>query len=136
LDSDVVETVTIETEAWLKFRDRDFIRNPETGDLKIETETRGFKIYAICRNFKKCRHRFRVEFFQISGVFPTCFGCFLPANSTNKNRRNIEILLYHFFAVFKVSRPVTFETGNRDSQKWVSRRVSRPRPTFETPSGP
>jgi len=23
-------------------------------------------------------------FFQISGIFPTCFACFLPANTTNK----------------------------------------------------
>jgi len=23
-------------------------------------------------------------FFQVSGIFPTCFGCFLPANTTNK----------------------------------------------------
>ena len=41
--SDVVETVTFETETWLKFRD--------------ETETRDFKICAFCRIFpKKCRH--------------------------------------------------------------------------------
>ena len=25
-----------------------------------------------------------LNFFQISGMFPTCFGCFLPANATNK----------------------------------------------------
>ena len=39
--SDVVETVTFETETWLKLRYRDFIKNPETetGDLKLEIET-------------------------------------------------------------------------------------------------
>jgi len=52
--------------------------------------------------------------------FPTCFGCFLPANATNKNRWILEILLNYFFATFKVSRPVAFETetrkyGSRDS---------------------
>jgi len=33
---------------------------------------------------KKCRHHFSDEFFQISGIFPTCNGCFSPANTTNK----------------------------------------------------
>ena len=27
---------------------------------------------------------FKSNFFQISGIFPTCSGCFLPANTTNK----------------------------------------------------
>jgi len=42
-------------------RDRDFIKNSETRDLKFdtETETRDFKICAFCRSFsKKCRHHF------------------------------------------------------------------------------
>jgi len=53
--SDVVETVTFQTETWLKSRDRDgdFIKNSETEtetrDLKVETETRCFKICAFCR---------------------------------------------------------------------------------------
>jgi len=28
------------------------------------------------------------NFFQISGIFPTCFTCFLPANTTNKKSLN------------------------------------------------
>ena len=36
--SDVVETVTSETEVWLKFRDRDFVIKAETE--KFETKTR------------------------------------------------------------------------------------------------
>jgi len=54
--SDVVETVTFETETetWLKFRDE-----TETRDLKLETETRDFKMCAFFRNFsKKCCHHF------------------------------------------------------------------------------
>jgi len=53
--SDAVETATVETETWLKFRDetevRDFIKNSdtETRDLKFETEVRNFKICAFCR---------------------------------------------------------------------------------------
>jgi len=33
--SDEVETVTFETETWLKLRDRDFIKIPETRDFKF-----------------------------------------------------------------------------------------------------
>jgi len=29
-----------------------------------------------------------LNFFQISVIFQTCFGCFLPANTTNKNSLN------------------------------------------------
>jgi len=47
----------------------------------------------------------KLNFFQISDIFPTCFGCFMPANTTNKNCWIIEILLYPFFAIFKVSIP-------------------------------
>jgi len=44
--------------------------------------------------------------------FPTCFGCFLPAN--NKKRFwIIENLLYHFFAIFKISTPVAFGIETR-----------------------
>jgi len=50
---DVVETVTFETETWLKLQDRDFIKNSETEtrDLKFDTETRVFEIYGFCRKF-------------------------------------------------------------------------------------
>jgi len=50
--SDVVETITFETETWLNLRDRDFIKNPETetGDLKLEIETSQFLHFA---EFKK-----------------------------------------------------------------------------------
>jgi len=40
--SDVVETVTSETETWLKFRDRDFVIKAETETWKFETETSHF----------------------------------------------------------------------------------------------
>ena len=43
--SDVVETVTFETDTWIKlrYRERDFIKN-------FETETRDLKIYGFCQN--------------------------------------------------------------------------------------
>jgi len=52
-------------------------------------------------------------FFQISSIFPTGFGCFLAANTTNKSCWVIEILLWHFFEIFKVSRPAAFEIETR-----------------------
>jgi len=106
-------------------RDRDFIKKSEneTRDLKLRPrptlETSNFAHFAEFN--QKCRHHFWLEFFFISGIFPTCFGCFLPANTTNKNRWILEILVNHFFAIFKVSRPGTFETKTE----------SRPE-TFET----
>jgi len=33
-------------------------------------------------------HASDLNFFQNSGIFPTCFGCFLPANTTNKKSLN------------------------------------------------
>ena len=50
-------------------------------------------------------------FFQISAIFPTCFRCFLPANTTNK----------------KSLKNRNLRDQDRDSQKWVSRQVLRPR---------
>jgi len=38
VDSDVVKTVTFETGTWLKLRDRDFIKNPETSKFVHFTE--------------------------------------------------------------------------------------------------
>jgi len=77
--SDVVETVTFKTETWLKLRDRDFIKNPET-------ETQDFKICAFRPIWNKMSSLLLSWIFlQISGIFPTGFGCFLPANTTNKS---------------------------------------------------
>ena len=56
----------------------------------------------------------KLNFFRISDIFRPVFGCFLPANTTNKNSLNyIEILPNHFFAILKVSRTVAFETETR-----------------------
>jgi len=75
----------VETETSLKLRDRDFIKNSWTRDLKFETETRGFKICGFCRSLskKRCDH-FKLSFFRISDIFLTCFDCFLPANTAGK----------------------------------------------------
>ena len=90
--------MTFETETWLKFRDRDFIKISKTRDLKLETETRDFKICAFCRIFFKKRViASDLKFLQISDIFPTWFSYFLPANATNKkslNYRNFNRLFF------------------------------------------
>jgi len=90
-----------------------------------------------------CRYHFWLDFFQISSIFPTCFGCFLPANATSiksLNSRNFnEPLICNIQSLDTWNLRDRDETWNvrdrdRDSQKWVSRLVSRPRPSLETPS--
>jgi len=55
--SDVVETTTFETEVWLKLRDRDFIKNPETKtetlDVKFKTESETSKFMHFAEVFAK-----------------------------------------------------------------------------------
>jgi len=41
-----VDDVVQETETWLKLRVRDFMKNPETRGLKLETETSQFVNFA------------------------------------------------------------------------------------------
>jgi len=96
-------------EAWLKPRDRDFITISETRDLKF------------------CHH-FWLEFFHISGIFPTYFGCFLPANRTNKQSLNYWNLNKLFFCNIQSleicslrDRDQTWIPRDRDCQNWVSR---------------
>ena len=72
------------------------------------------------RNFvKKCCHHFWLIFFQISGIFPTCFGCFLPANATNKKSLNYRNFSQPF--LHNIQSLETWNLRDRDSQKWVSR---------------
>ena len=122
--NNVVETVNFETETWLNLRGREFIKNPETRD---------FIICAFCRIFLNVVITSKSIFFKFL-AFSDGFGCFLPANTTNESCWIIEILLYHFFAIFKVSRHAAL-TPRRDLKP------SRPRLTklgletrLETPS--
>ena len=141
-NSDVVEIVTFETENWLKFRDETEMSSKTP---RLETcssiprprlETSKFRHFAK-RFFKKCHHHVWLKFFQISGIFPSCFGCFLPANTTNKkslNYRNFnQPCRWIVFAILEVSRPQLFETETRPetfetkTRKNVSRDESRDR---------
>jgi len=51
--------------------------------FETETETSKFVHFAEIF-FKNVLITSDLNFFQISGIFPTCFGCFLPANTTKK----------------------------------------------------
>jgi len=114
LTSDVVET-----ETWLKFRD-------ETSSKNSETETSNFVHFAEIK--KNIVITSDLIFFQISGIFPTCFGCFLPANTTNKKSLNYRNFNKPFHC--NIQSLETWNLRDRDSQKWVS----RPRPSLETAS--
>jgi len=69
----------------VKLWDRDFIKNSETRDLKFETETS--KFVHLAEFFLKCHHSW-VAFLSNLWHFPTYFGCFLPANTSNKKSLN------------------------------------------------
>jgi len=76
---------------------------------------------------------FWLEFFQVSGIFPICFACFLPANIWTKYRDFNKPFLCNIRSLETWNLPDRDETWNlrdRDSQKWVS----RPRRILETPS--
>jgi len=89
-------------------RDRDFTKNLETWKSRPRLET--WKLVHFAEIKKKCPDHFLVEFFLHFCNFVDMFCFFLPPNTTNKDRRIIEMLLCRFFATFKDSRPVAFET--------------------------
>jgi len=125
-------------------RDRDFIKNSETKnrDLKFKTETRDIK---ICAFFQKKNVVITSDLhFLISGIFPTCFGCFLPANTTNKkslNYRNFEkpflcnIQCLETWNLRDRYRDETWNLRDRDSKMDLETSLaSRPWPSLQTPS--
>ena len=54
-------------------------------------------------DFAKMFSKMSAEFFQIYTIYPTCFGCFLLANTTRPATFEIE----------SETRPETFETETR-----------------------
>ena len=104
-------------------RDRDFIKNSETEtrDLKFETETSKYVHFAEIL-LKNVVITSDFNFFQISGIFRLVWVVFYLQIQQTKNRWITEILINHFFAIFKVSRSETFETetrknGSRDESR-------------------
>jgi len=105
--------------------DQDFIKNYETWSLRSRLQN-------LCILSKFLKNVINSDFFlQISGIFPTCFGCFLPTNTTNKKSLNYT----NFYKPFLCNMQ-SLETWNlRD---W-DLKPSRPRPRlarmgFKTPS--
>jgi len=112
--SDVVETVTLEAETWLKFRDETKTKTSKTPRPRLQNCWNFLQNFVITSDF---------NFFQISGIFPTCFGCFLPANTTNKKSLNHRNFNKRFLC--NIQSLETWNLRDQDSHKWVSRRVSR-----------
>ena len=99
LTSDVVET-----ETWLKFRD-------ETSSKNSETETSNFVHFAEIK--KNIVITSDLIFFRFLAFFRRVLVVSYLQIQQTKNRWIIEISINHFFAIFKVSRPETFESETR-----------------------
>ena len=94
---------------------------------------------AFCWNFSKNYQYFKVEFFQISGIFPIYFGCFLLTNTTEKKLvelqkfyKAISLQYWQFQDNWLVTETCnlweqdeTWNLQNWDSQKWSRDQVSR-----------
>jgi len=119
-------------------RDRDFIKNFETETWSSRLETS--KLVHFAEVFQKCvAMTSDLNFFQISGIFPSCFGCFLPERTTNKKSLNYwnfnkpflcNIQSLKIWNLRDQDRDETWNLRDWDSQKWVL----RPRPSLDTPS--
>ena len=117
--SDAVDTVTSET--WLKFRDqtRTSSKTPRLEASKTMHFPKFYFNILIASD---------LNFFQFFGIFPTCFACFLPANTAKKSQKYWN-LINDFFATFKIARPEIKPSRPRRDLK-----PAKPRPSFETPS--
>ena len=67
-----------------------------------------------------------LNIFQISGIFPTYFGCFLPANATNKKSSSYRNFTKPFLCNIQSLktcslRDKTWNLGHWNWQMWVSR---------------
>ena len=102
-------------------------------DWRLETRDRDSKISAFCRIKKNIVITSKLNFFQISGIFPNCFGCFLPANTTNKQLLNYINFTVPFLCNSQSIETCSFETETRpetfetESRKNGSRDESRDR---------
>ena len=144
--SGVVKTVTFKTETWLKFRD-ETETSSKTPRPRIETwSSRPRLEISKFVHFSKKKNVVITSdlHFLISGIFPTCFGCFLPANTTNKkslNYRNFEkpflcnIQCLETWNLRDRYRDETWNLRDRDSKMDLETSLaSRPWPSLQTPS--
>jgi len=83
--------------------------------LKFWERVPGLQSWCILHNcFNNVVITSKLKFFQNFWSFPTCFGCFLPANATNKNSSN-----YTKFTIPFLCDIQRLETCDR--RDWVSR---------------
>jgi len=100
--SDVAETASFETET-----------SSDIPRPRLEIRNRGSRLHNLCivPKFLKIMSSSLLSWiFSNSGIFRTVLVVSYLQIQETKNSWIIEILLYHFFAISKVSRPVAFET--------------------------
>ena len=104
-----------ETETWLKFRDETETSSksprPKLKTWRSRLETS--KFVRFTEIFKKCRHHFWLHFFNFLAFFRSALVVSYLQIQQTKNHWSMKILINHFFAIFKVSRPETFEAETR-----------------------
>ena len=140
--SDVVEIITFETETktWLKFRDKTET-SPKTPRPRLRLETWSSRPRLETSNFVHFAKFFEKilsslltwKFFKFLAFLRRVLVVF-PANTTNKKSLNYRNLNKTFLCNIRSLETWNLRDRDRDSQKWVSRLVSRPRPSLETPS--
>ena len=112
--------------------------HPKSRDSRLEVRDRDLKICAFWRIKKKLSSSLpRGFFFQFSSIFPTCFDCLFPANTTNIKSLHCRNFTISFLCDIQSletcslqDRDETWNLRDRDSQIWLS----RPRQSLETPS--
>jgi len=78
----------------------------------------------------------KLQFFQISGIFPTCFGCFLSANTADKKHVDLQKFYYAILLQYSKpqanvlvietrTRPQAFETDSKNWKSWNRDQISR-----------
>ena len=102
-----------------------------TGVLKFETETSKFLHFAEIF-FKKCRHHFWLQVFSNFWHFFNVFWFFLTCKYNKQKLLNNRNFNKPYLCNFQSLE--TWKLRDRDSQKWISRRVSRPWPSLQTTS--
>ena len=64
----------------------------------------------------------KLQFFRISGIFPTCFGCFLSANTADQ--KHVDLQKFHLAIFLQYSKPqvhvLVIETKTSKFRDWDS----------------
>jgi len=128
--SDVVESVTFETETWLKFRGEieAWSKTPRRRP-RLETWSSRPRLQNLCILptffWKTSLSLLSRIFFQFLAFFRRVLVVSYLKVQQTKNRWIIKILINHFFAIFKISRSETFEAETRKNGSRDRDQVSR-----------